>query len=70
MTKKDNKILNFIILHFSFFIFSLSTVLIKYATNYPLLSFKCCLFYVLSILSLGIYAFLWQIVLKKFPLVI
>ena len=42
----------------------------KLASNEDILSYKFFVFYSMAILVLGIYAILWQIVLKRIPLTI
>ena len=63
--KKTNK---YIYLHLLLFLFSLCGVFSKLAAQNEFLSLKFCLFYGASILILGIYAILWQQILKKFSL--
>lgn len=62
------KINNYLLLHLVLFFFSFCGVFSKLASNYGFLSFKFCLFYGISIFILGIYAILWQQILKKFDL--
>ena len=59
-----------IILQLVILIYSLGSIASKLASNEPFLSFKFCLYYGLLLLSLVIYAILWQQMLKKFPLTI
>lgn len=63
--KKFNK---YIYLHLLLFFFSFCGVFSKLASGNEFLSFKFCLFYGISIIILGIYAILWQQILKKFTL--
>lgn len=49
-------------------IFTISSVIAKFASGSDFLSAKFFLFYGLEILVLGIYAILWQQVIKKFEL--
>lgn len=51
-----------------FFIYSISSVMSKYASGKDFLSFGFLLFYGLDVMILGIYALLWQQVIKKFEL--
>lgn len=51
-----------------FFIYSISSVVSKFASGKNLLSFEFILFYGLDVMILGIYALLWQQVIKKFEL--
>ena len=62
------KVKDYVFLHILILLFSFSSVCSKLAAGYDFLSFKFCLFYGLAILILGIYAILWQQVLKKFTL--
>lgn len=65
---KKTKIKDYILLHILLAIFSFCSVFSKLAAGYEFLSFKFCLFYGISIVILGIYALLWQQILKKFTL--
>lgn len=69
-TKKDKKkfIKNIIILQVIILIYTLSTVTAKFASNEEFLSFKFILFYGLEIFILGVYAILWQQIIKKFEI--
>ncbi len=49
-------------------IYSLTTVISKIVSNYEFLSLKFILFYLLDFAVLGIYAILWQQLLKRFEL--
>lgn len=51
-----------------FFIYSISSVVSKFASGKDLLSFEFILFYGLDVMILGVYALLWQQVIKKFEL--
>ena len=63
--KKINK---YIYLHLLIFFFSFCGVFSKLAAGNEFLSVKFCVFYGISIIILGIYAILWQQILKKFTL--
>lgn len=65
---KREKIKNYIFLHIILLIFSFCGVFSKLAGSSDFLSLKFCLFYGLSIFILGIYAIMWQQVLKRFSL--
>ncbi len=56
-------------LHLLLFFFSFCGVFSKLAAGQEFLSVKFCLFYGISIAILGIYAILWQQIIKKMPLV-
>lgn len=62
------KIKPYIMLHCILFIYSFNGIFSKTAAGKPFLSFEFCLFYGLVILGLGVYAILWQQVLKAIPL--
>ena len=68
--KKDKKkfIKNIIILQVIILIYTLSTVTAKFASNEEFLSIKFILFYGLEIFILGVYAKLWQQIIKKFEI--
>ena len=63
--KKINK---YVWLHLLLIFFSFCGVFSKLAAQNDFLSLKFCLFYGISILILGVYAILWQQVLKRFSL--
>jgi len=60
----------FLLLHLGLFIFSLGFIASKLCSNEPFLSFRYLLFFGLQLLTLFIYALIWQKVLKKIPLTI
>lgn len=62
------KVKDYAFLHILILLFSFSSVFSKLASGYDFLSFEFCLFYGLAILVLGVYAILWQQILKKFTL--
>ena len=68
--KKDKKkfIKNIIILQVIILIYTLSTVTAKFASNEEFLSLRFILFYGLEIFILGVYAILWQQIIKKFEI--
>lgn len=59
---------DFLMLQAVFMIYSISSVVAKLASGNEVLSFKFILFYGLDVLILGVYALLWQQVIKKFEL--
>ena len=65
--KKINK-LNIIMLQFSVMVYSLSTVAGNMASKYDFLSPGYILFFGLDFFILGVYAILWQQIIKKFQL--
>lgn len=62
------KINNYIFLHILLLLFSFCGVFSKMASQYEFLSFKFCIYYFFSLLILGVYAILWQQILKRFSL--
>lgn len=68
MKKKKNKIITYSLLQFAFFIYSLSSFFSKFST-YNNDDIKIiCLFYLLSLICLGVYAIVWQQILKNMSL--
>ena len=61
---------NYGLLLFSIVIYSCCSLCSKFASGYPFLSFDFLIFYGLSIFILGVYAVLWQLVLKKYELTV
>lgn len=64
------KFKNFFYLHLLLLFFSFCSVFSKLASSEAFLSFKFVLYYGISLLILGIYAILWQQILKRMPLTI
>lgn len=58
----------YFLLLLAFAIYSSTSVFIKLAALHPIMSLPFFIFYSFAILALGIYAVLWQIILKKMPL--
>lgn len=65
---KKNVIKNIVLLQIIIMIYSLSTVTAKFASAEEFLSFRFLLFYGIEIFILGVYAILWQQIIKKFDL--
>ena len=59
---------SYALLHLAVFILSISTICAKFAASQEFMSFGFIAFYGGVILALGIYALIWQQVLKKIPL--
>ena len=59
---------NILILQAVVVIYTLSSVVAKFATGQELFSFSFFLFYGLEIVILGVYAILWQQMIKRFDL--
>lgn len=56
------------LLFIAFFFYSLESVFSKIASGYETLSLQYCFFFGCVIVVLGVYAILWQIILKLMPL--
>lgn len=63
-----NKVKNIIFLNLILIIYAISSVCSKFASGYPFLSPEWIILYGLLIFFLGIYALLWQQILKRLPL--
>lgn len=59
---------NIVVLQAVVIVYTLSSVVAKFATGRELFSFSFFLFYGLEVFILGIYALLWQQMIKKFDL--
>lgn len=68
MKESKSKLKHYLLLHILLVAFSFCSVFSKLAATYEFLSLKFCLFYGISIMILGVYALLWQQILKKFTL--
>lgn len=67
--EKSVKIVSlFIILQFGVLAYSLSNVCAKYASSYQILSWQFIAIYILDIIFLGIYAIIWQQIIKYLQL--
>ncbi len=62
------KLIDLVMLELSVVVYSLSTVAANMASKQEFLSFKYILFFGLDFCILGVYAILWQQVIKKFQL--
>ena len=65
---KKNLVKNIIILQAIILVYTLASVVAKFASGEDFLSFKFILFYGLEIFILGVYAILWQQIIKKFEI--
>ena len=65
---KKNLIRNIIILQAIILIYTFASVVAKFASGEEFLSFKFILFYGIEIFILGVYAILWQQIIKKFEI--
>lgn len=68
-SEKSKSIIRIFILHIVLLVFSLSTVLSKLASGEEFLSMRFCGLYAGIILLLGIYAIVWQQLIKHLPLI-
>ncbi len=66
---KTADIKKYIYLHALFFMYSLTAILGKLASNVTFMSFKFIFFYGLILLILFVYAILWQQIIKRMSLV-
>ena len=62
------RIFNFLLMYISFFVYSVSSIFSKLASGQEFLSKEYILFFIAIIIILGIYAILWQQILKRIPL--
>ena len=65
---KQGGIKGFILLQLSFFIYSCSSVVAKFASGNDVFSFRFIFFYGLDVVILGVYALLWQQAIKRYEL--
>lgn len=69
---KKNKTIKMILMQICIFLFALSNVSFKFASTYMaskgLFSIECIMSFVIGIATLGIYALIWQQVLKYYDL--
>lgn len=65
---KKHLIRNIIILQAIILVYTLATVSAKFASGEEFLSFNFIFFYGLEIFILGVYAILWQQIIKKFEI--
>ena len=65
----SEKLKSFAFLHCILFIYSLSTIISKFASKQPVMSLQFCLLYGAVLFILFFYAIMWQQVLKRLPLV-
>ncbi|MCR4822427.1 MAG: transporter [Treponema sp.] len=68
MKEKFKKLFPFLLMHLGFFIYSLYAVAGKFASHEEFLSIHFIMLYILALFILILYAFIWQKVLKYFPL--
>lgn len=66
---KKNKLNNYLLLYSGIIIYSLSSVMSKTAAGHSVSSWKFFAFYGLALSFLGVYALLWQQILKCFSLI-
>lgn len=68
LTNNSSKIKNIILLQLIVVLYTVSSVISKLASATSFLSVKFIILYSLEILFLGVYAILWQQIIKKFQL--
>ena len=68
MSKEKIKIKDILFLQVVIIIYTGSGIAAKMAASQPLLSWKFCLFYGVESVILGVYAILWQQMIKRFEL--
>ena len=68
MKKKSYSIKDYIVLYAAFFLFSCTSITNKISANYELLSLGFLVCYGITLLIIGVYAIVWQQILKKFDL--
>ena len=68
IAKQNRKLGNWLLLFFTFLIYSFSSIFSKLASTHAFLSLPYLLFFLCVIISLGIYAFFWQKILVLYPL--
>lgn len=66
---KKKKVSNFLFMHVSFLVYSFVGVFSKNVAMQDFFSLMFFIYAVIVIATLGVYALLWQQVLRKFPLV-
>ncbi|MBQ9926519.1 MAG: transporter [Lachnospiraceae bacterium] len=66
--KGNIKIKDILMLQAVFFIYSINSIVAKLASEQEQFSFMFIMFYGLELVILGIYALLWQQIIKKFEL--
>ena len=65
---KKNNLKIIVLLHVLLLIYSLLGICSKLAAGEGFLSIKFCIYYLIVILNLGIYAICWQQIIKRLPL--
>ncbi len=66
--KKKTKLKDICILQIVIAIYTLSTVCAKFASGQEFMSFQFILYYGIEMMILGVYAIIWQQLLKKFDI--
>ncbi len=65
-----DKIKTIVILHAILAVYSVCGILSKSAANVPFLGFQFCCYYAGMIVLLGVYAVMWQQIIKRLPLTV
>ena len=58
----------YVSMYLCYFVYSISLVVAKFAGGYPLFSIKALGLYFLAFVLLGVFALIWQHILKRIPL--
>ena len=66
--KNENKLKIIFILHIVLMVYSFCGVCSKKAAGEEFLSFRFCMYYGIMILIMGLYAVIWQQIIKRLPL--
>ncbi len=67
--KNKKTIIWLLILHVSLFVYALSSFFSKLASKQQFLSWQFFVFYACVLLAIGVYAIIWQQVIKHLPLI-
>lgn len=67
-SKKEKRVFAYILLHVIFLLYSVSGICSKIAAGEVFFSFKFFVFFAMAIAVMGVYAILWQKILKVLPL--
>lgn len=66
---ENTKLKSYLYLHLLFILYSITTVVAKFAASYPFLSFSFLQYYSIEIIMIMVYAYFWQKIIKRFSLV-
>ena len=65
---KPPRLLSILLLQGTVAIYSINTIVAKFASGHPLMSLPFLLLLALEVLVMGVYALCWQQMIKRFPL--